>query len=176
MARKMSDAEKKTLIFWGILGIIIFAGVLLLKFVVKVDFLNPTDYSQEVYELERDRNRFYTVNSALIKFYSFVNADDADSVLNILDESYIRDNALTSDNVLESISTSDQSISFSAKLMCSKDLSDTMTSYLVEGEETGTNTGTFIAQKYYRVVLDQEHFRFSVKPITDEEYRGECDE
>ena len=100
MARKMSDAEKKTLIFWGILGIIIFAGVLLLKFVVKVDFLNPTDYSQEVYELERDRNRFYTVNSALIKFYSFVNADDADSVLNILDESYIRDNALTSDNVL----------------------------------------------------------------------------
>ena len=60
--------------------------------------------------------------------------------------------------------------------MCSKDLSDTMTSYLVEGEETGTNTGTFVAQKYYRVVLDQEHFRFSVKPITDEEYRGECDE
>lgn len=171
----ISASQKKVLTIWAILGIIILLAVILIAIFTPVEkkeqeeTITATNSNKVI-----DRSRYYTVKNAITKYYSYINMHDYESVLQILDESYIKDNNLNKDNVKSFLAITDVSTSYQSKIMCLKDIKDGVYSFVIEGEEISANTGSFISEKYYQVVLDGNALAFSLKPIDKIFYDEVC--
>lgn len=178
MFKDLSKTEKRTLLGWGVLAIVVFIIALILRGVIVIPGTKPKEeiVKEEVYSIERDRNRYYTVSSALTKYYAFINAKSYENVLHILDSKYVEERNITVDNITSFVGKYDKAITFESGIMCSKKISKSVQSYVVNVSEKSMNSGKFIGYKYYEIILDGKQFHFSVKPISEEDYRGVCDE
>lgn len=171
----LSDSEKKVLIAWAIVGIIILLIVLL--FGLKQDRTKKEEIDNITAKGNNyliDRNRYYTVKNAITKFYSFINSQDYDATLKILNEKYVNDNKITIKNIDEFITESDVQLSYQTKKMCLKSVKSGVYTFVSEGEEISANTGKYIGDKYYEVVLDGNTSLFSIKPIESSIFEGVC--
>lgn len=172
MTQNLNPEEKKILVMWGVVGIIVFLLALGYKFIyIDSDKKESID---ENYSIVTNYDRYYTVMGAINKFYAFYNAKSYESILHILSSNYIKENSITIDNVKEYFPENDVNLSFTGKVMCSKNIGEGITSYLIEGNEKEMNTGNFIQKKYYNVVLDGNQFHFSLEPIEQDYYGGNC--
>lgn len=175
MLKNLSVEERKTLIIWLIVGIIFFLGVILFK--VFEPSKKPTiDYSKEEYQIVLDHDRYYTVIGALSKYYSFLNANDYQSVLKILDATYVKDKQLSEDNIGVVITSGDYKVSYIPNIMCHKGIDQGITSYVIKGSEKNSNSSKVIRSQYYEVILDANNTHFSVKPIEEAFFKEVCDE
>lgn len=171
----LSDSEKKVLIAWAIIGIIILLLVLLFglkKEKVKQEEINNITANGSNYLI--DHSRYYTVKNAITKFYSFINVKDYDSTLKILNEKYVSENKITASNINEFLTESDVQLSYQSKRMCLKSLKSGVYTFVSEGEEISSNTGKYISDKYYEVVLDGNTSLFSIKPIDSSKFMEVC--
>lgn len=175
MFEKLSDSEKKVLIAWIILGIILLIAVATIKITQK-NIDDKYKYINSPYKLVLNHDRYYTVSAALSKFYAYINEDNYQSVVNILDSKYKQDNNITKDNVNNFIKFYDVASNYETKVMCSKEIAKGIFSYLVSGNDIGMNNGKRLASPYYQVVLDGNKLLFSVKPISKEDYEEKCHE
>lgn len=169
----LSEAERKTLIVWAIVAVIVFIIVLLIK-------VNPKEDAEKELitapgtNYVNDRNRYYTVKNAITKYYSFINARDYDSVLKILDSNYIKDNKIDLDTVTNYVSNEDIQVSYNTGVMCLKSVKKGVYTYAIEGNEIGMNTGNLIKVRYYEMILDGNTSLFSVRPIEENYYKEVC--
>ena len=175
MIKNLSQAEKKTLIAWFIVALIF----LLILFIIKIinpdfSFKRKVDYSQNKYSIVTDYNRYYTVYAAINKYYSFINAREYESVYHILDEKYTQEKNVDKDTVINLISDTDKALSYKSNIMCFKEISEGITSYLVKGEEVFMNSIENHQTIYYEVILDGNKFHYSLKPIKQEFFGGNC--
>lgn len=172
----VSESQKKVLIAWAFLGIII----LVLVSIVAIS----TVHEKEVKEDEGitllnskkviDRSRYYTVKNAITKYYSYVNMKDFDSVLKILDSKYIEDNKISVDNLKDYITDSNINLSYDSKIMCLKDSNKGVYTFVVDGDEISANTGKFVEKKQYEIIMDGNNSTFSLKPIDKSQYDEVC--
>lgn len=174
MFKDLSYEERKVLLIWCVVGVIIFAFAIVLKLFV-VNEENSKIYA-EPYKVLQDRDRYYTVNGALTKYYSFINAKNYKSVVNILDNKYVLDNGINENNVSEYLTKTENLLSYVPKVMCFKLIGEGITSYYVEGHEVSMNTSKELDSKYYEVILDGNDLVFSVKPLDEKTYGGKCHE
>lgn len=174
MFKDLSYEERKVLLIWCVVGVIIFAIAIVLKLFV-VNEENSKIYS-EPYKVLQDRDRYYTVNGALTKYYSFINAKNYKSVVNILDNKYIVDNDINENNVSGYLTNTEKLLSYVPKVMCFKLIDEGVTSYYVAGNEVNMNDSKQLNNKYYEVILDGNDLVFSVKPLDEETYGGKCHE
>ncbi len=171
----INESQKKVLTIWAIIGIVILLAVIIIAIFTPVEKkeqeenITATNSNKII-----DRSRYYTVKNAITKYYSYINMHDYESVLQILDESYIRDNDLNKENIKKVLPQSDLSISYQSRIMCLKDIKDGVYSFSVEGEEISANTGSLINEKYYEIVLDGNTSAFSLKPIDKTIYEEVC--
>ncbi len=172
MMESLTPEEKKTLIVWAIVGIIIFLFILGYSFI----YLDSKEklYVDEEYKIVKNYDRYYTVMGTINKFYAFYNAKSYESVLHILNSNYVKENSITLDNIREFFPEVKEFMSYNGKIMCSKNLDKGITSYIIEGNETKMNTGEIVEKKYYNVILDGNEFVFSIEPIDEEFYGGNC--
>lgn len=172
---RLSDSEKKVLIAWAIVGIIILLIVLVFGLTKdrtkKEEFDNITARGTN-YLI--DRNRYYTVKNAITKFYSFINSKDYDATLKILNEKYVEENKININNVNEFITESDFQLSYQSKRMCLKSIKKGVYTFVSEGEEISANSGKYFSDRYYEVVLDGNTSLFSIKPIEKSIFEGVC--
>lgn len=171
----LSDSEKKVLIAWAIVGIIILLIVLLFglkKEKTKQEEIDNITANGSNYLI--DHSRYYTVKNAIAKYYSFLNVDDYDSALKILSEKYVKDNNITTNNITDFLTNTDVQLSYQSKRMCLKSIKSGVYTFVSEGEEISANTGKFIGDKYYEVVLDGNTSLFSIKPIESSTFEGVC--
>lgn len=175
MINNLSSAEKKTLLVWFIVAVI-FLLILIVFKIINPEFTlrKKTDYSKNKYSLVTDYNRYYTVSTAINKYYAFINAHEYESVYHILDEEYIKENNIDSTTVINYISDTDKSLSYRSQLMCSKDIADGITSYIVKGEEGSMNSLESDKTLYYQIILDGNSFHYSVRPIEEGYFGGNC--
>lgn len=172
MFKDLSLEERKVLLIWSVIGFIIFLVAVFFKiFIVNDIELKKYDTN---YTIVKDYSRYYTVNSAITKYYAFINSKNYKSVINILDSKYVEDNKINAENINNFITISDIAISYKPGIMCSKDIKKGITSYLVEGTEAGMNNAKEIGKVYYEVILDGNNLIFSLKPISEENYGGNC--
>lgn len=167
----LTKSEKKVLLAWFIFGLI----VLIIVSIIQVNKIvkekeNISGIASSTTNEIIDRNKYYTVASAINKYYTFLNNKDYDSVFKILDEDYVSANNINESN----ISTSDISLSYKTKIMCLKSYKDGVITYVVDGNVVSMNTGNFIEEKYYEVVMDGNNLTFSLSVITNTEYEGVC--
>ncbi len=171
---KVSESERKVLVIWAVLGIIIFMLVLLLCF-------KKSENNEEAMKITADNsnyivdyNRYYTVKNAITKFYSFINAKDNESIYKILNEKYIKEYDITEDSVMDYFTETEDSLSYQSARMCLKSVKDGVYSFVIEGVEIKANTGEEINDMYYEVVLDGNTSLFSIKPIDNDDFEGVC--
>lgn len=172
---KVSESEKKVLVLWAVLGIIIFMLVLLLFFKKNED--NKEDISKITAEDSNyviDHNRYYTVKNAITKFYSFLNAKDNEAIFKILNENYIKENSLNEDNVMDYFTEADVSLAYQSGKLCLKSVKKGVYDFVIEGVEIKANTGEEIHDMYYEIVLDGNTSLFNIKPIDVDEFEGVC--
>lgn len=172
----VSETQKKVLSIWAIIGVVILLIVILVSTITPKDKKDNSinNLTSEDSNVIIDRNRYYTVKNAILKYYSYVNMEDYSSVLAILDEAYIKDNNITLNNVTDYLTDTKVALSYQSKVMCLKSVKKSVYRFVIEGEEISANTGSVIASKYYEVALDGNNSRFSLMPIDAKQYNEVC--
>lgn len=176
----ISESQKKVLSFWAILGVILLILVVFLAIIIK----RESDAKEELFNNMTakdsnkliDRNRYYTVKGAINKYYSYLNMQDYDSVITILDKNYVNSNNITKNNVKKHLTDTELQLSYETKVMCLKSINKGVYIFVVEGNEISMNKGTFISNKYYQVIMDGNTSIFSLLPIDKSTYEEVCNE
>ena len=172
----ISDSQKKVLTVWALIGLIIFLLVVLITIVSP----KPKNIKEEEKitannsNLVINRSRYYTVKNAITKYYSYVNMEDYNSVLNILDKKYKEENNIEINNIKDFLTDTKLDISYQSKVMCLKDMKDGIYTFVIEGEEISANTGVSIKEKYYEITLDGNKTILWLKPIDKAFYKEVC--
>lgn len=172
---KISETERKVLIIWLIIGVLVFLAVVLINVkpkISKTEQPNTTPGENHV----SDRIRYYTVKNAINKYYSYKNISDYDSVIKILDSSYVEKNHIDEDTVTTFIGESNSMMTFETGIMCLKSYKSGVYVYVVEGNEVAMSTGEVKNEMYYQITLDGNTSLFSLQPINEEIYGGVCNE
>lgn len=172
---KISETERKVLIVWLIIGVLIFIAIVLINVKPKTNESKKPN-TQPGENHVSDRVRYYTVKNAINKYYSYKNASDYDSVLKILDASYVEENHIDEENITTYIGETSSHLTFDTGIMCLKSYKDGVYSYVVEGNEEVISTGEIKNKMYYQVTLDGNTSLFSIKPISESTYGGVCNE
>ena len=175
MLKDLSESKKKTLMAWFIIAVIFLLILIVIKIInPDFSFKKKVDYSKNKYSVVTDYNRYYTVANAINKYYAFINAHEYESVYHILDESYTKEKNVDKDTVINIISDTDKALSYQSGLMCSKDIAEGITSYLVKGNEVYMNSLDVNKTIYYEIILDGNKFHYSIKPIEEDFFGGNC--
>lgn len=172
---KISETERKVLIIWLIIGVLVFLAVVLINIkpkTSKTEQPNTTPGENHV----SDRIRYYTVKNAINKYYSYKNMSDYDSVIKILDSDYVEKNHIDEDTVTTFIGESGSMMTFETGIMCLKSYKSGVYVYVVEGNEVAMSTGEVKNKMYYQITLDGNTSLFSLLPIGEEAYGGVCNE
>lgn len=172
MLKKLDFAEKRTLIAWFIIGIVVV--ILIALFYYEFEIKENNKNIDKNYSILNDINRYYTVRGAVIKYYSYISAKDYESIIKILDQDYVKENGLTVENINNIVTDATEPISFSTRLICSKNLGNGKVSYLVSGFEEDMFSGNRMDNKYYKLILDGNNLLFSITPIEEKDFGGEC--
>lgn len=151
--------------------LLIIICVILLCIVVLL-FLNNDSNDNNIlskepeYKLVEDYSRFFTVNSCVYKYITYLNGNKTDELIKILDEEYVKNNNIKSDNVYNFVSKLNGNYSFKSKKIYYQVGTEKVVKYYVYGyliEETIDGIGS--KQDYYLIVnLDLENQLFSVSP------------
>ncbi len=172
---KISETERKVLIIWAIVGLLVFLVIILINVKPKTNEkpnINTTPGENHV----SDRVRYYTVKNAINKYYSYKNISDFDSVIKILDEDYVKKNHIDEDTITTFIGETNSFMTFDTGIMCLKSAKSGVYVYVVEGTEVVMATGEKKNKLYYQVTLDGNTSLFSILPISEDTYGGVCNE
>lgn len=158
--------KKKDYTFLIIICVILFSILGLLYLENESDNVKEDEIKVKYYLLN-DYSRFFTVNSCIYKYFSYLSSKDIDSLLKILDYKYIEDNKIDKNNIFDYLPNIDSYYSFVSKKMYYQKINDNYFSYYVYGyAEEDINSGIGNKSYYYfKVDLDQENSTFSITPI-----------
>lgn len=129
-------------------------------------------------------SNFYTVNSCLYRVMTYISAQDSESLMLILDDSYEKENYITKENILNFFPKVGNSPTFVSKKMYYQKLNDNITKYYVYGyieENMIYDDNNLIkpeySESYFIVYLDSDNKTFSIEPYSGEVFKdGENDE
>jgi hypothetical protein len=95
----------------------------------------------------------------------------------MLSDSYKQDKGIESaDNIKFPDTVDSDNMTFTSRLMCQRKVGKAKYSFLVKGFETKANEGGRLGTQYYQVTLDDKNFTFSIQPIDEKTFGGECHE
>ena len=171
MVEKLTEEQRKVLMIWVCLGMIL-TVLLLIIGSKKVGYKNNYELDNE-YLTVRDYSRYYTITKIIDKYYTAINDERYEVALNMLDSKYVSEKSINTSNIKETLNY-DAKVSFSGGLMCSKRFAKGFTSYYVIGKVIGTNVDKEFDTVYYEVVLDEMNMLFSIKPVESSMFGGAC--
>ena len=168
--------EKKdysTLIFVCIMLLCILA----LLFLYKGNNTTKEDEKKSNYVLLNDYSRFFTINSCIYKYFSYLSNKNTDNLLSILDKEYITLNSINSDNIYEKTLDLNSYYSFISKKIYYRKISESLFEYYVYGyTEEENNFESDKAYYYFIVKLDENNSTFSITPINSELFKEASNE
>jgi len=128
--------------------------------------LGNNNFKENEIILLDDYSRFFTINSCVYKYISFITSKSTDNILEVLDSDYIKNNNITKDNIYNHIGELKGNYSFSAKKIYYQEQNKNFIKYYIYGylieDIMGTNGKK---EDYYIIVnLDLENELFSVSP------------
>lgn len=153
------------LILLGIIAIVLF-------FLVKnnPNVENNSEYGEIA--LLDDSSLFFTVSLNINKICDYVNNDQSEELYSILDENYLKNNSLTTSNVIEKFYEKYNGTSFSA-IEIYVVSNDKNYKFFVKGNlkvEIMDEPADIIAEDYFILNYDIEESIFSISPITKDLY------
>lgn len=114
-------------------------------------------------------NEFFTVNSSVFKYISYLQKKDYNNVLKILDVDYKNNNNINSNNILNYVENLEGNYSFSSKKIYYEIIDENFTKYYVFGY-LSMDTIDGISEKldrYYIVKFNTKEKIFSIIPSNE---------
>lgn len=164
----MSKANIITIIclvlIFGLIGILLF-------FIAKDDKVQETTEFDNIEKLD-DNSLFFTVSFNINKICEYVNSNQAQALYSIIDEQYLVENNILSNNIIDKFSDKYKDTSFSATeiYVVSKDKNY---AFFVKGNlktEIMDVPPSIKGEEYFLFNYDIEKSIFSIKPITKSDY------
>lgn len=141
-------------------------------------FANKDDKRKNDISIVYDYGAFYTVNSCLYRFTTYISSNDSKSVLLTLSNNYKKENKITEANVLEHFSDVPSDSTFVSKKMYYEKIDDNITKYYVYGYfgedilDDYYESNKDLKNVYYIVYLDSSKKIFSVEPYDGKVFGG----
>lgn len=121
-------------------------------------------------KLLKDYSRFYTVNSCVYKYIVNLQSKNTDNLMKLLDEEYITNNNINSNNIYNNLENLNGNYTFDAKEIYYEELSDNVIKYYVYGhiiEDTINGYSTNKLETYYIVKMDTQNMTFNISPSNE---------
>lgn len=125
-----------------------------------------------------DVNRFFTIDSAISKFFSYVTLKDSESILKILDEDYMERNNITSSNVYSFIGEYDSNVKSNLEEAYQVSSYQNIYVYYVKVALSAETLYDSVPQGYiyYIVTINENELTFAIEPISDTIYSNKVKE
>ncbi len=166
----MKDKSKLIAIILAVIAVII---------LIVSNVVNNKNEDKKSINIVTNYSNFYTVNSCLYRFITYLSSNDKQSLLLVLDENYKKKNKVNENNVIEIIGSVDADSTFVSQKMYYERLNKNITKYYVYGnieknqmDEDGTIDSESSNEKYFIVYLDSTNKTFSVEPYSGEIFNG----
>lgn len=156
--------------------------ILLLVFLIIVllfisNYKKEDDKFQEVEKhkvlLLNDYNQFFTVNSSIFKYISYLQKKDYESVLKILDYDYKNVNSINLNNIANYVENLEGNHSFSSKKIYYEVIEDNVVKYYVHGYLLKDTIDGYSERldRYYIVIFNTKEKIFSIIPSNEIDYK-----
>lgn len=125
-----------------------------------------------------DVNRFFTIDSAISKYFSYVTSKNSESILKILDEDYIEKNNITASNVYNFVGNYESSMKTSLEEAYQVSSYKNIYKYYVKVKlkrETLYDS-TLQGYIYYIVTINENELTFAIEPISEIIYTEKVEE
>ena len=125
-----------------------------------------------------DVNRFFTIDSAISKYFSYITSKDDASILTILDSDYIKRNNITASNVYDFVGGYDANISSNLEEAYQISSYNNIYKYYVKVVlrlETLYDS-TLQEYVYYIVTINENELTFAMEPISEIIYSNKIGE
>ena len=125
-----------------------------------------------------DVNRFFTIDSAISKYFSYITSKDDASILTILDSDYIKRNNITASNVYDFVGEYDANISSNLEEAYQISSYNNIYKYYVKVVlrlETLYDS-TLQEYVYYIVTINENELTFAMEPISEIIYSNKIGE
>ena len=135
---------------------------------------NDNDSLEKInYTIVSDYNRFYTVNSCVYRYLTYLQSKDINSLIKVLDSNFMEENGITKENVLNFLNAYEGNLNFNSKKMFEEKINDDITKYYVYGYVEIDVMDSFPERNdaYFIVNLDQKNQRFSIHPYNGEIFK-----
>lgn len=158
--------------------------ILVIVFVFSFIYMKTTENKSEEQRIDtrvtalEDINRFFTIDSAVSKYFSYVVLKDSESLLKILDEDYIKRNNITSSNIYDFVGNYDNTIRSELEEAYQVSSYNNVYKYYVKvvlKEETLYDSA-LQGYVYYIVTINENELTYAVEPISDIVYLGKIGE
>ena len=125
-----------------------------------------------------DVNRFFTIDSAISKYFSYVTSKNSESILKILDEDYIERNNITSSNIYNFVGNYNSNIKSNLEEAYQISSYNNIYKYYVKvGLKLETlYDSTLQEYAYYIVTINENELTFAVEPISETLYLNKIEE
>ena len=157
--------------------VIVFALLVIIA-VVLINKNNPTFTKKEKgtyskINIVKNYSNFYTVNSCVYRYLTYVANENKTSILNVLDEEYVNSNNITEENVLSFLTKYEGNISFESVKMYEEEINKNITKYYVKGNVINDiiDSDAELTEAYFIVKLDKKEQVFSIMPYNGEVFK-----
>ena len=147
--------------------VIILSIILVLLFNINTNnSKSNNDKNHDNYILLKDYSRFFTINSCIYKYISYLSGNNSEDLLSVLDKDYVEKNNIDVNNVYEHLDKLNGNYTFKSKKIYYKKINDNYITYYVYGYliEDILNKEGEKQEKYYIVNLDIKNQLFSISP------------
>lgn len=113
----------------------------------------------------------FNIKNCIQNYIDYINDDNYDAVMKVLDKNYIKNNNITKDNIKQESSKFLKSI-FWISDVYQKELTNEQKVYFIEGKIINSNTYEYVEKLKFTVIIDEVNQAFAVIPeiINDENY------
>ncbi len=116
-----------------------------------------------------DVNRFFTIDSAISKYFSYITSRDGESLLSILDADYINRNNINTSNIYDFVGNYDSNIRTSLEEAYRVNSYQNIYKYYtkVALKEETLYDSTLQGYNYYIVTINENELTFAIEPISE---------
>ena len=165
--------EKKEVNLWliSIVVILVLFSIYLIN--LQDDKKNNISKDEEKYHIVSNYNKFYTVNSCVYRYLTYLQANNTNSLLKVLDEDFISNNGINENNLYNFLTKYEGNLNFNSKKMYEEKINTNITKYYVYGyvEKDVMDSFPEKVEAYFIVNLDEKNSVFTIQPYNGEIFR-----
>ena len=119
-------------------------------------------------EIVTNPNEFFTVSSCVDQYYSYLSANEVESLMTILDKKYIEKNNIDNSNIINKLNGDSNQYIFSPKEAYRRQISENVVKYYITGikQKELMDVIENVKEEQYEITLYHQNSTFTIKPYS----------